>query len=150
LGYVSGETHGLIIAQGSITNQLVGGGCGIFFSTFGCQGTSIGNTSTSFGSGPSNTSRIASICGPGTAAYFCDTLSLNGYNDWFLPSTGELTKVYQNYTLVGGVYPQTSQGVWSSSEINSTSGYVCSFDGGGGFVSLPKNSGFCIKALRRF
>ncbi len=147
VGYVSGETHGFIIADSCITGTIAR--CGTFMSTYGCSGVSTG-TSTAFGSGISNTSLIASKCGPGTAAYLCDTLTLNGYTDWFLPSKDELTKVYQNFTLVGGAYPSNSEGVWSSSESGSGAGYVCSFDGGGNWVILPKSYGFCIKALRKF
>jgi hypothetical protein len=149
-GYVSGQTHGLIIATGSITTTASGINFGPYFSTFGCSGVSIANTSTAMGTGISNTNILAATCGSSTVASFCDLLVENGYSDWFLPSKDELSKVYQNYSLVGGVYPTQSQGVWSSSEVNASSGYVCSFDGGGGWVILPKTYGFAIKPLRKF
>ena len=150
-GYVSGETHGYIIPVAAITTTANGVNWGNLASTFVCLGTTIGNTYTLFGGGNLNTSRIISICTSGNnAAYMCDTLTVDGYTDWFLPSKDEVSKVYQNYTRVGGVYPTTSQGVWSSSEINANNGYVCSFDGGGGWVSLPKSYGFYLKPLRKF
>ena len=144
LGYVNGQTHGLIIDTNSVK---IGNNIASFF---GCEGTLINNTSTSIGYGNTNTSRIVSFCTSGNAALLCDTLNRNGYNDWFLPSKDEVTKIYQNYTIVGGTYPTTSQGVWCSSEINATYGWVCSFDGGGGWVSLPKSYGFFVKPVRKF
>ncbi len=149
-GYINGQTHGLIIAIGSITTTNTGNNCGSYFSTFGCSGVFNGNTSTAMGTGISNTNQLVASCGAGTVASICDSLVENGYSDWFLPSKDELSKVYQNYSLVGGVYPTASQGVWSSSEVNANSGYVCSFDGGGGWVVLPKTYGFCVKPLRKF
>ena len=149
-GYVNGQVHGLIIAIGSITTNNTSNNCGNFFSTFGCSGIATANNSTAFGAGINNTTNLVTSCGEGTVAYICDALTVNGYSDWFLPSKDELSIVYQNYALVGGEYPTASQGVWSSSEVDANSGYVCSFDGGGGWVVLPKSYGFCVKPLRKF
>jgi hypothetical protein len=120
-----------------------------FFSTFGYSGIPTANNSTAFGTGINNTANLVTACREGTVAYICDALTIDGYSDWFLPSKDELSLVYQNYALVGGVYPTTSQGVWSSSEVDANSGYVCSFDEGG-WVFLPKTYGFCVKPLRKF
>jgi hypothetical protein len=149
-GYVSGQTHGLIIETGSITTTASGFSFGPYMSTYGCSGVSLGTTSTAMGTGISNSNILVTSCGSNTVASICDALVVNGYSDWFLPSKDELSKVYQNYSLVGGVYPTQSQGVWSSSEFNASSGYVCSFDGGGGWVVLPKTYSFGIKPLRKF
>ena len=149
-GYVSGQTHGLIIAIGAITTTASGFSFGPYMSTYGCSGVLIGKTATAMGTGISNTNLLVASCGAGTVASICDSLVENGYSDWFLPSKDELSKVYQNYSLVGGVYPTQSQGVWSSSEVNANSGYVCSFDGGGGWVVLPKTYVFGVKPLRKF
>ena len=32
----------------------------------------------------------------GTAAKICGSIDINGYADWYLPSTYELTKIYEN------------------------------------------------------
>jgi hypothetical protein len=154
VGYVPGEIHGLIIpisvisTTASNTNNSWGN---LIYGEFGCQGSLIGNTSSVQGSGVSNTNSILSGCASNlSAAYKCDVLVIDGYSDWFLPSKQEVSIIYQNYQAVGGVYPSQSQGVWSSSEINASNGWVCSFDGGGGWVSLPKSYVFAIKPLRRF
>jgi hypothetical protein len=151
-GYIQGEVHGLIIPIAAIsttTSNINNSWGSLIFSQFGCQGSLIGNTSTSLGSGIANTNAIIAQCNT-SAAKLCDTLSISGYSDWFLPSKNEVAIIYQNYSLVGGVYPTQSQGVWSSSEINANNAWVCSFDGGGGWISLPKDYGFCIKPLRKF
>jgi hypothetical protein len=150
--YIQGEVHGLIIPIAAISNTTsnINNSWGsLIVSQFGCIGSLIGNTSTSLGSGIANTNAIIAQCNT-SAAKLCDTLSINGYSDWFLPSKNEVAIIYQNYTLVGGVYPTQSQGVWSSSEINANNAWVCSFDGGGGWISLPKDYGFNIKPLRKF
>lgn len=70
--------------------------------TWGCTGTLIG-TGYGIGDGQNNTSSIISGC-PVTdiAARFCDNLVLNGYDDWFLPSFGELNEMYQKRNIIGG------------------------------------------------
>jgi hypothetical protein len=49
------------------------------------------------GSGADNTTAIVNNCGDVfIAARLCDDLVLNGYDDWFLPSTAELNLIYTN------------------------------------------------------
>jgi hypothetical protein len=51
----------------------------------------VGGLKADVGSGPENTKRILNVWGSQAfAAYACDTLILNGYDDWFLPSSGEI------------------------------------------------------------
>lgn len=51
-----------------------------------------------------------------TAAKLCSDYSLNGYSDWFLPSSGELEQAVENLKIlhVGGFY--TYEQMWSSTE----------------------------------
>ena len=52
------------------------------------------------------------------AAYYCKTLTLGGYNTWYLPSFDELTGCYANKGLhFAGEY------YWSSTEYDGTHAY---------------------------
>jgi hypothetical protein len=72
---------------------------------WGCFGTLIGPDAQHelIGTGDTNTAAIVAGCTDDwIAAYSCDTLSLNGYTDWYLPSRDELIEVYNQRTLIGG------------------------------------------------
>jgi hypothetical protein len=59
--------------------------------------SSIPGLSTAVGAGAMNTATILSNCNDNTtAAAQCDALVLNGYSDWFLPSSGEVYLMLQN------------------------------------------------------
>lgn len=84
--------------------------------TWGCSGTLIGSTDTAIGSGAQNTADILANCAEaGIAAKVADTYTLNGYDDWFIPSKDEwnsLSRLIYDEKLVGfdaGYY-------WSSTE----------------------------------
>lgn len=100
-------TGGLIAAP---TDQASG-------AQWGCNGTLIG-TSTATGAGQTNTTSILSGCSQaGIAARICDDLTLNGYNDWYLPSKDELNLMYQHKS---GIPNLGTCSYWSSSEGGST------------------------------
>ncbi len=65
---------------------------------WGCSGQEInGADGEVVGTGAQNTMDILAGCGTsGTAAKICGDLELNGYNDWFLPSKGELNLMWEN------------------------------------------------------
>jgi hypothetical protein len=87
---------------------------------WGCFGTEItGADGTAVGTGAQNTIDIEAECTTsGTAADICANLSLNGYDDWFLPSLDEINAMYTNLHLKGfGGFANTSY--WSSTEYNS-------------------------------
>lgn len=102
-GYVAGEIHGIIAAPVDQTSAK-----------WGCDNSSIRNTSTAIGTGNTNSINIATVCGStNIAARICNDLILNGYYDWYLPSKDELNKLILNRNLIGGF----SVGLyWSSSE----------------------------------
>jgi hypothetical protein len=96
--------HGLISAT---TDQNTG-------AQWGCYGTTIGGTSTAFGTGQANTTAIVNGClTVGIAARICNDLVLNGFSDWFLPSRDELNTMYMQKTVIGGF---ANAYYWSSSE----------------------------------
>jgi hypothetical protein len=107
-------------------------------------------TAGAIGTGQANTNAIVLAGGPGNyAAYICDTLTLNGYNDWFLPSLGELTELLnqRNAGTVSGFY---SDYYWSSTE------YAALYAEAVGFCSCyqtygtDKTTSFRVRAVRAF
>jgi hypothetical protein len=107
--------HGLVVAEVEYTNT-----------SWGCQGTSIA-TGTAVGTGAANTAAIVANCGTaGIAARLADDLVLNGYTDWFLPSSEELALARTTLGLegLGGFGTNT---FWTSSQSDPTGAFTISF-----------------------
>jgi hypothetical protein len=101
-GYVAGETHGLIAATSDQSTDAA----------WSCYGIMPG-TSTAIGTGQANTTTLVNNfgnCCP--AANICNDLTLNGYDDWFLPSLDELYQLSKYQNVVGGF---AEEHYWSSS-----------------------------------
>lgn len=73
---------------------------------WGCFRREIpGARGTAIGTGRQNTADILAACSePGTAAYLCANLELNGVGGWFLPSRDELAEMYRALRANGDVY----------------------------------------------
>lgn len=85
-----------------------------------------------------------------TAAQYCDDLSFNGYDDWFLPSRDELNQIYLNLAQEGiGQFDWMPY--WSSSEYNTEEAYLMSFYGSGQVVTNSKDiNSYITRAVRAF
>ena len=70
---------------------------------WGCFRNAIsGARGTAVGTGKKNTEEMLGACTePGSAAYLCAKLSLNGVRGWFLPSRDELALMYKNLHAKG-------------------------------------------------
>lgn len=108
-GYNAVVMHGLISAPADQSASI----------QWDDHGTNIGvGTQRTFGTGYGNTINIQGAQGPGNyAANLCGNLILNGFTDWYLPSTNELGKIYPNRVAVGGFSPAA---YWTSSDVGFT------------------------------
>ena len=138
-GYDVNAQHGLVITSADIG-----------YTQFGCQGTFIGGTSTSFGTGQANTNIIIAGCATaGIAARLCNDLVQGGYSDWYLPSKDELNKIWVNRVVLGitpTAYPSQYQ---SSSEYTATFAWVQEFYGPGQNYAA-RSDDFRIRGVRNF
>ena len=114
IGYVAGQTHGLIAA---ISDQTTDAGVkwfpGIFYDV----------TQTFLGQGLANTISIIASSGTASltnyAAGLASSFRGGGYSDWYLPSKDELAKLYQNRAAIGNFATSGLAAYWSSSQKGS-------------------------------
>jgi hypothetical protein len=118
------------------------------FFPWGCYGTDIAGTSTAVGTGAVNTAFIVAGCSQRPiAASVCSDLVLNGYSDWFLPSSGELQLMYNRLQIQGlGGF---STWYWSSSQNNSRDAWFVNF-GSGSVFFYHKTNPIPVRAVRAF
>jgi len=129
--------HGFIISSSYYGSWYIG------------PSINIGDTETEIGTGRSNTKRIVQVLGQGYyAASICDELTLGGYNDWYLPSRGELFEIRNNLIQVEN-YTDVYNYYWSSSESGISSAFAVDFKNGSVF-SYPKSSDIFIRCIRDF
>jgi hypothetical protein len=138
-GFVAGGFHGIISAT---TDQIVN-------ITWG-NGSNLqtGASGTTLGTGNTNTNTIVNLLGNGSyAAKLCSDLVLNGYNDWYLPSRDEMSKMILNKNAIGGF---TSANYWSSSEYDISNAYYSNFTSGSANLVGSKNFVSNVRAVRSF
>jgi len=103
------------------------------------------------GGGQMNTTTIVNILGAGDyAAYLCDTLTINGYSDWYLPNTNEFKSMFDNLFIknIGNFTDGTIY--WTSLEYNNGNAYVSNIGTGHGQSSKGKDSHKHVRAARIF
>jgi hypothetical protein len=140
--------EGLVIA---LTNQSSS-------STWGCSGVLTGSAGAAIGTGETNTTAIisAGCATSGTAAELVSNLSLNGYNDWFLPSSDEWIEVYNNLATIQPVILSNGgddflMQYWSSTENDAYNAEFIVFSGpsaGTIYSFLNKTSDVATRAIR--
>ena len=84
----------------------------------------------------------------GRAAQLCAAETFGGYNDWFLPSLGELDLLYQNRGAAG-ITGMDTNWYWSSSQYSTTNACFQLFNNGAQSNS-GKNSTYSVRAVRAF
>ena len=122
--------------QGGIVFYLDGNGGGLISAPsdqvsaeWGCYGTQIsGAYGTAIGTGAQNTIDIEAGCTePGTAADICANLTLEGYSDWFLPSSAELSEmraIIGQGNVLGNIGNFVDSYYWTSSQL----GFGCEME----------------------
>ncbi|MFW5444336.1 MAG: Ig-like domain-containing protein [Methylococcaceae bacterium] len=115
---------------------------------WGCYGSPIsGADGTAAGTGAQNTAYILADCNEaGIAAELADTYSINGVDDWFLPSKDALLLLYEKRAVVGNF---NSSYYWSSKENSDYSAWYQSF-GSGSQRTGNKNVLYGVRAIRVF
>ena len=157
-GYDSNVQHGLIAATvilkdpDNIAVDNYGGvDGGYFWALLDKAETVLSSTSSVIGSGSGNTTAIINQNGSGEsygytyAAEVASNYSINGYDDWYLPSYGELVIMYTNRDYVGGAF--AGHMYWSSTEDGDA---FAKAYGVYGNSSLSKNLGFLVWPVRSF
>jgi len=117
-----GIIHGFIVAG-------IDASTGASWAT-GCTGETglVGASGTSVGSGQANTDAILAGCTTvGIAAEICNSLVLDGYTNWYLPSKEELNEIYLQKDIIGGF---TTSSYWSSSEDDANNAWLQGFGNG--------------------
>ena len=109
--------------------------------------SAVGTTGTALGDGPANTTAIRNQPGEiQSAAAVCHASADGGYNDWYLPSRGELSELYINKGSIGGF---SASNYWSSSE--ATAGIAWSQNFSNGVLNgSTKSSALNVRCARSF
>jgi hypothetical protein len=139
IAYLSSATHGFVVSTYDVS---VG-------SPWGCMGSNTGATGSSIGSGYNNTDIIInSACGYDAAAWDCYNLwDGDGYPFWHLPSSGELTRIYNNRASIGISF--SAGYYWSSTEVSSNQAYARRLD----MITTQntnKDQYLLVRAIRNF
>lgn len=108
------------------------------------------DTSSSIGSGKSNTEKIIAHDSKDTsnAAYVCSIYNEGGYTDWYLPSKEELELVYNNLRNNDNL-SIVKTGYWSSTQLNSSFAYGFSFKTKKTFTDTSTKK-YSVRAIRSF
>jgi len=118
---------------------------------WGCDSTLIGPGAQNwgFGSGQTNTTAIVSACPQQSyAAKICDTLTLEGYSDWFLPSDEELDSMYVHQGLIPNL---DTWWYWSSTEADATGAMFVDFTWPSFYyASTSKQVTMNVRCIRKF
>jgi len=112
---------------------------------------SVGVTNGAIGNGKSSTAKIVAWLNGKSesdrAAQICDGSTFGSFTDWFLPSSSELTTMYQVLKQNGvGDFSGT---YWSSSELNDVQAMRRNFDDGTQ-GNVNKNTSHKVRPVRCF
>lgn len=120
---------------------------------WGCYGTLIdGAVGEGLKDGQQNTKDIVAGCPDEvSAAKICDELESEGFDDWYLPSIGELELMYNQLYVNGLVENMKGGRYWSSTQDFSLGAWSLNFSTGERDNTQNKSNKTLIsRAIRRF
>lgn len=149
-----GEEHGIIASLSDVAVKSL-------WSVTGPNGAIVtyANSTTD---GKANCQAIKLALGfGGTACNACLDLKDGGNNDWYLPSTIELFKLFQNQNIVNhilendgdiGTMPVSAERYWTSTELDggSSAAYTVNMLNGQILYFSKSGDALRIRAIRRF
>ena len=141
--YIDGTgEHGIVAYP--VDHGVFQWGCG------GEYGITIGGTVWDIGAGDANTLRIVNGCQQqNIAARICYDFVEGDYDDWFLPSMGELYLMYQLRNVIGGFVETSSY--YSSTEFGYSAAFGIYMTGTAiEPTTFPKWQGKFVRAVRKF
>jgi len=140
-GYVAGELHGRIISLEDISEDSV----------WSDVAAGASATGASLDSGKANSRKIAAQSAQGASAAglcrgYTSSVECSSYDDWYLPSLGELERLYGNR---GELVAFPDDVYWSSTEEGAKNAWGISLKDGRR-VLLPKGKKARVRAMRSF
>ncbi len=145
--------------DGDLDKGLIVTSVDIAFTSWGCLDVDVNVDSTAVGYGYYNSNLALDVCDFGVGAIkVCDDLVHYGYDDWFLPSHGELKLIWENLVDWDGngmndgnsIGDFQSDNYLSSTELGAVTHYVrqVSFQHGYCGNSIPKDWDRYVRAVR--
>ena len=134
--YIEGEQHGLISSENDQSVSI----------KWGCSTPIFSQFLEGIGYGEHNTQLIVDGCPGDNAASLCNSLSLNGYDDWWLPNVEEFEKMIVNKLLLNF---QLDKYYWTSFMGNPSEIISIRPSDGNTQWSAPANL-YRVRAIRRF
>lgn len=132
------KEHGLVCAPRDVA-----------VAKWGCELAGVSGTSVEIGKGAQNTKAIVTACPEANYnARICDTVVLNFYEDWYMPSRDELELMYVNLHKQGkGRFGIVYH---SSTEFDTNSAWAVYFAGNGVPYNLWKGASTIVRPVRAF
>ena len=98
-----------------------------------------------------NTIQLVGLCSEnGIAAKLCYDLVLNGYSDWFLPSSMELEQLIIHKAAIAMNYTDSDHNFWSSSTSTGALGAIAWNCDNVQIVGFDRDTPFFVRAVRAF
>ncbi|MCP4002182.1 MAG: hypothetical protein GY727_14830, partial [Gammaproteobacteria bacterium] len=153
-GIVFHITEGGLHGMEAAPSDQSSGSWGCIYTYIGTQ--LPGQQNHAVGQGAFNTAAILAGCSSRPiAASIADTYTLNGFDDWFLPSKNEVALLYQHRIAVGNFSTGFSTGLYcSSTEATSSEAWFTDFSNGSqAYDALGiynKNTIMNVRPIREF